>query len=316
MLLWTANSILLLFVLFHVAVPASALSSDPRLIQMVPPESRVVAGMITPTPEGQPSGVLFITGNNRMDLEDFYAVTGADASRQIHQVVFVSAAGSKGRLGEHSLLINGHFNRNTIFRFSGGGNARVETYRGESILVVPPLTRERGRFNEVRWLAILKSDIAVFGTQIIVQQELDRQIANSPPDPILLERLGRLDRRDEIWCLLPAPSPGGLIERALEMVDPKLGAIAREGRSMQYGIHFGNHVEITASSNDVASEISNFEDDQFGAHSVPTRSFLGDSPGGGDDGKMTTVKISRRRYAACLEEFSRGGLMTGGTLPH
>jgi hypothetical protein len=34
----------------------------------------------------------------------------------------------------------------------------------------------------LRWLAILNSDIAIFGTPVSVQQELDRQIANSRPD--------------------------------------------------------------------------------------------------------------------------------------
>src|SRR5580704_17775206 len=123
MLLRTAKAILLLFVPFNAAVAASALASDLRLIQMVPPESQVIASMLSPTPGGQPSSFLLITGNNRIDLEDFYSVTGADASRLIHQVVFVAAAGSDGTLNEQSLIIKGHFNRNAIFRFAESGNA-------------------------------------------------------------------------------------------------------------------------------------------------------------------------------------------------
>ena len=314
MLLRTANAILSL-VLFHAIVSASALASDPRLIQMVPPESQVVAGMLSPTPAGQPTGFLLITASNRLDLDDFYSITGADASRLIHQVVFVAAAGGEGKRSEHSLLVNGHFDRNAIFRFAESGNATMETYRGESILVVPPLPRERSRFKQVRWLAILKSDIAIFGTPMIVQQELDRQIANSEPDPILMERLSRLGRRDEIWCLLPAPAPGGLIESSLEKLDPKLGAIAREGRSMQYGVHFGSHVEITASSNYAAPEISNFEND-LPASSAPAHSFLAVSPGGEDDRTIAFVKIPRGHYDQCLAEFSKTSLQTDGSHPH
>lgn len=316
MLLRTAKAILLLFVLLNAVVAASALSSDLRLIQMVPPESRVIASMLSPTPGGQPNSFLLITGNNRIDLEDFYSMTGADASRLIHQVVFVAAAGDQGILSEHSLLINGHFNRNTIFRFAESGSARTEAYRRVSILVVPPLARERSRFKHLRWLAILKSDIAIFGTPISVQRELDRQIANSPPDPILMERLSRLDRHDDTWCLLPASSSGGVVENALEKLDPKLGAIVREGRSMQYGIHFGSHVEITASSNNAAPGISNFENDRSTAHSAPTNSFITGSHVGGDDGKVALVKMSRRRYDECLDEFSKASLTIGDTLPH
>ena len=315
MLLRTANAILFLIVLLVAAVAASALSSDLRLIQMVPPESQVIASMLSPTPEGQPSSFLLVTGNTRIDLQDFYSVTGADASRLIHQVVFVAAAGSEGKLSEHSLLISGHFNRDTIFRFAESGDARTETYRGESILVVPPLARERTRFHQLRWLAILKSDIAIFGTPMSVQQELDRQIANSRPDPILLERLSRLGRNDETWCLLPAPSTGGVVESALEKLDPKLGAIAREGKSMQYGIHFGSHVQITASSNNSAPETSNFESHRSDDHSAPTHSLLAGSQGDGDDGRFAVVTISRRRYDECLNEFSKASLAVGDIHP-
>jgi hypothetical protein len=316
MLLRTAKAILLLFIPFNAAVAASALASDLRLIQMVPPESQVIASMLSPTPGGQPSSFLLITGNNRIDLEDFYSVTGADASRLIHQVVFVAAAGSDGTLNEHSLIIKGHFNRNAIFRFAESGNATTESYRGEPILVVPPLARERDWFKHQRWLAILKSDIAIFGTPAIVQRELDRQIANSPPDPTLMERLSRLGRHDETWCLLPATSPGGVVESVLEKLDPKLGAIAREGGSMQYGIHFGSHVEITASSNNAAPGSWDFENDRSVAQSNPRYYFLAGFDVGGDDGKIAVAKISRRRYDECLDIFSKASLTIGDTLPH
>jgi hypothetical protein len=316
MLLRTAKAILLLFVLFHAAVVASALSSDLRLIQMVPPESQVIASMFSPTPQGQPSTFLLITGSNRIDLEDFYSVTGADASRLIHQVVFVAAAGSHGPLGEHSLIVNGHFNRNAIFQFAGSGNATTGSYRGEPILVVPPLARERDRFNDLRWLAILNSDIAIFGTPAIVQRELDRQTASSQPDPILMERLSRLGRHDETWCLLPAPSPGGIIESTLEDLDPKLGAIAREGGSMQYGIHFGSSVEITASSNHAAPGSANSDVDGSAAPSARANSFLAGFDLGPDNGKIAVVKLSRRRYVECLDKFSKGSVMMGGSLRH
>jgi hypothetical protein len=316
MLLRTTNTMLLLFVLFHAAVAASALPSDLRLIQMVPPESQVIASMLRPTPEGQPSSFLLITMYNRIDLEDFYALTGADESRLIHQVVFVVAMGGDGKLSEHSLLISGHFNQDAIVDSAESGKAATETYRGQSILVVPPLARERDRFKQVRWLAILNSDIAIFGTPMSVQQELDRQTANSRPDPILMERLSRLGRHDETWCLLPASSPGGVVESALEKLDPKLGAIARERGSMQYGIYFGSHVEITASSNDAAPGIPNLENDRSTAYSAPTRSFLATSHDGGDEGKIIVVKISRRRYDECLIEFSKASLTNGGTPPH
>jgi hypothetical protein len=307
--------ILLLSFLFDAVAAAYSLPLDLRLIQMVPPESQVIASMLSPTPGREAGSLLLLTGNNKIDFGDFFAVTGADASRRIHQVVLVAAAAGDGALSEHSLLVSGHFNRNAIYRFAESDNARTESYRGHAVLIVPPLLRERGRFNQLRWLAILNSDIALFGTPESVQQELDRQIAKSPPDPSLMERLSRLGRNDETWCLSPAPSVGGLIASVLDKLDPRFAAVASEGASMQYGIHFGRRVEITASSNIAAREGSNPDSGHSAAHARPARYLLADSPGGGDEGTIALVKVSRRRYDQWLAEFSKANLTIGETLP-
>ena len=68
---------------------------------------------------------------------------------------------------------------------------------------MPALARERSTFDEVRWLAILDSTIAVFGSVASVQQELDRYLAKSLPDPILVKRLSQLGRGDDAWTLFP-----------------------------------------------------------------------------------------------------------------
>lgn len=311
-----ANAFLLLFLLLKAADAATTPPSDVRLLQMVPPESQIIASMLRPTPEGQPSSFLLITIYNRVDLEDFFALSGADTSRVVRQVVFVAGAGGDGILREHSLLMSGHFNRDAIFRSAESGSARLESYRDQPIFVVPPLARERSTFKHVRWLAILNSDIAVFGTPASVQRELDRQIANSLPDPILMERLSRLDRRDETWFLLPAPSSSRIIEGVLNRLDPKLGAVAAEGGSMQFGIRFGSHVEITASSNGVSRGSSNSEKNLLGAQFTPARSFLAVSQPGLDDGNATVVKMSQHRYEEWLNKTYQASLAIGGALPH
>ena len=307
MLLRTAKVFLILSFLLSAALAASASSSDLRLIQMVPPESQVIASMRGPKLDGQPRSFLLFTANNRTDFEDFLAVTGADASRRIRQVIFAAEVGDSGILSEHSLLISGNFNHDAIFRFAESGNATTESYRGEVILVIPPLARERSRFRQLRWLAVLNSDIAIFGTPVSVQQELDRRIANSSPDSSLMERLSRLDGRDETWCLLPTSSPGGIVESTLKKLDPKLGAVAGEGGPLQYGIHFGRQVEITVSSNNVVRVISKTENDRSTIHSIPTTYFLAGSLDDGDvDLRFVSVKISRRRYSEWLNRVSQG----------
>ena len=71
-------------------------------------------------------------------------------------------------------------------------------------LVLQPLERNRGTSNEVRWLAVIESNVAVFGTIASVQQELDRHLDHSAADLSLRQRLARLRRDDETWCVLAA----------------------------------------------------------------------------------------------------------------
>ena len=90
MLLRIPRFILSLF-LFLSATAAYGFSPDPRLLQLIPPESRIVAGMISPTQTGQLSSFLLVTQSNELDHKDFLALTGGDASLSIHAVVFVAA---------------------------------------------------------------------------------------------------------------------------------------------------------------------------------------------------------------------------------
>jgi hypothetical protein len=317
MLLRIAKSVLFLLFSFNAAVPASASSSDIRLLQMVPPESQIVASMFSPTPEKHPSSFLLITRYNKIDLNDFFALTGADTSRLIRQVVFVAAAGSDSTLSEHSLLVSGHFNRDAIFRFAETGEARMESYHGEAILVLPPLARERDSFKHLRWLAFPDSNIAIFGTPLTVQHELDRRISNSHPDAILTKRIRLLSGHDEAWCLLPAPSPSGVIARILETLDPKLGAIARGGEPMQYGIYLGRHIEIAASSYFAARESAHPENDRLSTQMTSAHYLPFGSDGDQDNNaKIIVVKIPLRRYDQWLKVFSRGDLTISETLPH
>ena len=89
-----------------ILVGIATASPDPRLLSLVPPGAQLVAGIIAPPTQGQPDNFVLMTHNNTVDLEDFYALTGADDSRTIHQIVFVAMTDNSGQLTEHSLLVS------------------------------------------------------------------------------------------------------------------------------------------------------------------------------------------------------------------
>jgi hypothetical protein len=300
-----SKAFLTAFFPFLAIAVTSAVTPDPRLLPLVPPGAPIVAGMNAPPPQGQPDSFVLVTHNNTADLADFFALSGADDSRIIHQVILVAAADSNGGLGEHSLLVSGHFDQARIYRSAGDRGVSVFNYRGLTGLVVQPFAREHGRFNEVRWLAVLDSNILLFGTTASVQQELDRHLAHSEPDPLLMQKLARLHRDDETWCVLSLPAQNVEIRNALWALDPKLADLVQKGDAFQFGIRYGRHIEFeyevnTASSRDTQTISDSLAQTLVGPQA--TGSSLLPPPDMNRDGASVhnVVRISRAQYDAWL----------------
>jgi hypothetical protein len=316
MLLKAATAALFLFPLFHAGGVPTAFQSDLRLIQMVPPESQIVAGMLGSVSSRTLPSFLVLTRNNRLDMEDFFALSGADLSRVIHQVVFVAAGGPGGILGEHSLLVSGHFDQDAMMRSVKSANGHTEMYRNLPIMVMPPLAREAGTFKEVRWLVVLNSQILIFGSPFTVHEELDRWLADSPPDALLIDRLARLGSKDDEWCLLPAPESNGVVQNLLEKLDPRLGGVSARGESVEYGIHLGAQVEIVVSSDSLHQASLDQAKNPGGKQVSGASYFLSSDDGGAGNADRVVVKVSQRKYREWLEEFSHRDLNVDGEILH
>jgi hypothetical protein len=142
---------------------------------------------------------------------------------------------------------------------------------------VPPFGRDQATFQQVRWLAVIDSSIALFGTIASVQRELDRHLAHSPADPSLMGKLARLRRDDETWCVLTANTQSTEIRNALWALDPKLADVIESGDAFQFGVRYSRHVEFeyevnTASSAD-AQTLSNSLAQSLGGHREKDRHF-------------------------------------------
>lgn len=240
----------LLFFLFLFAAIALAASPDPKLLSMVPPGAQIVAGISAPATQGQPDNFVLTTHNNIVDLEDFFALTGADGTRIIHQIVFVALANNEG-LSEHSLLVSGQFDWPHIFKSAADGGVAVTNYRTIPVLEIQPFARERGMFHDVRWLAVLDSSVLVFGSIPSTRLELDRYLAHSQTDESLLRRLARLRSRDQTWCILsvpvgtlPSPAMDQEISSVLTALNPHLAEILQSADEFEFGVHYGRHVEF------------------------------------------------------------------------
>jgi hypothetical protein len=226
-------------------------SPDPRILSLVPPGAQLVAGISASTIQGQPENFVLMTPNNWVDLQDFYALTGADNSRTIHQIVFMEVANKDGQPNEHSLLVSGHFDQPHVFKSAVGGGAAVTNYGGIPVLEIQPFARERRTVKGVRWLAVLNSTVLLFGSIATTQTELNRYLLQRHADESLLNRLDRLHSKDQTWCLLsatvqtlPSLARGLEIHDVLAKLSPELAEFAQSGSELEFGVHYGRRVDF------------------------------------------------------------------------
>jgi hypothetical protein len=291
----------------------SAAPVDQKLLSLIPPAAQIVARISATPSAGNTSNFVVITHNNGVDLGDFFALSGADSTRSIHEVIF-AAAENAGQLSEHSLLASGNFDRERIYRSAVENGSSTTHYRGVFVLVVAPFARERSEFNEPRWLAIPEPDVLLFGSIVSIEQELDRYLTRNVVDPRLVARLARLRRDDATWCVLSLPAWSTEIRSALAVINSELAAGLKDGDAFQFGIHYGRHVEfeyeITTNSSAATRSISD----------TLTQSLVGSEKGlalllpidmSTDNNTVRgSIKVSMTRYNAWLAEVSARGKST------
>jgi hypothetical protein len=289
-------------------------AADHKLLSLVSPSAQAVARIGAPSTPSSTSNFIVISHYNRVDLGDFFALSGADSTRSVHEVILVAAADSTGQLNEHSLLASGNFDRDRIYRSAVDSGSSTTRYGGVSVLAVQHFARERSDFSEVRWLAIPEPSVLLFGSIGSVQQELDRYLTRSPVDPRLEARLSRLRRDDETWCVLSLLTWTQEVRDALAVIDPRLAAGLKDGDALQFGIRYGRHVEfeyeITTNSGAATRSISD----------LLTQSLVGPEKGlallppidrsTDNDTVRGVIQVSMTRYNAWLAEVSARGKST------
>jgi hypothetical protein len=283
---------------FFAVVLASAVTPNPKLLSLVPPTAQSVAGIAGPRRGTEPNVFLLTTDNNLTDLYDFIGLSGADGSRVIEQIIMVASDGG-GALAEHSLLVSGHFDQALIYRSAYKSvGASAAKYRGIPVLVVQPFARERDSFHDVRWLAMMDSNLALFGTIASVQQELDRHLDHSVADSALERRLAHLRRDDATWCIATLPAHDSEIEAIFKMLDGRLAEVLRAGDTLEFGTHYGRQVEFEyevglASSHDVESVLASLQPPVTGSSPLPVAELTKI-----DGGIRGVLKVSKDRYEA------------------
>lgn len=173
--------------------------TNSRLLALVPQGAQVIAGFNNHKAGNGEWRLLYITRNNRLDLDDWQALAGVDNERMIDEVVAVDGAPSGGWLTEHLLLLQGRFDKKRIFNSAERNGARTGTCEGETVLIIKPFSRESGVMLDTRWLAILDNRFGILGTELMVQEAVHRYVTQAKPDKQLLQRLAQIHSGVSSW---------------------------------------------------------------------------------------------------------------------
>jgi hypothetical protein len=308
-----------LAVLFFLLISVEMLLAAPpdlALLSLVPPGAQIVAGITNRPSPGKPGSFLLMTRNNVIDRNDFISLAGVDDSMIIRQMIFASGGSDTSESGEHSLLISGHFDQARIFKAAVDNGSSVTEFRGFRVLVQHPFERELGKFKDVRWLAVIDSNVALFGTRFSVQRELDRHLTGSTVDPSLMQKLDRLRRDDATWSILGMFKFDEEIEHALGSLDPILANLVHAGTSFLFGVRYGKKIEVeyegTVPSSESLHTFANSSMESLVAGNLKGASLLPHSDLTGERASVRgVIKVAMDRYAAWLAEVDRTGLVRG-----
>jgi hypothetical protein len=270
---------------------------DSRILGMIPEGTEVVASLAS-VPSGQQASYMVMTVNNTTDLTDFLSITGSDPLRVIGRVVMVTTSSPRGFHYEHSLLATGQFDFRHIVKSTLENGAGRGEYRGIPVLILQPLERNYAISRDVRWLTVIDSKIVVFGSIPAVQQELDRYLDATQPDPVLAWRLSRLRRDDQSWCVVTSfVRRIEVVQRSLASLDLRLADPEHEDEALVLGIHFGRDIEVEYENQpdsldplEIASRPGRMDAMRLGLIS-PMHLFTDAA-----DGDYHLLKVSRKEY--------------------
>ena len=218
----------------------AAYPADPRLLNLVMPDAKVVAGVNVNSVKVSPLGAFLMSqigANGAQALQKFAAATGFDPTRDANELL----AASNGAAGSHSglVLALGTFDPAKISALAQAKGASVATYAGAT-LIVP---HDNGA------LALLSDSIVIAGDTSSVKAALDRASGSNSVDPALAARIQALSTTEDMWAV-STESPAALLPKKDGTTAQGPGAqalqFAASIQSSSGGVKFGSNIDLTA----------------------------------------------------------------------
>jgi hypothetical protein len=217
---------------------------DQKLLNLVMPDAKVVAGVNVLSAKNSPFGQSILSqfsGNSNFTM--FTTKVGFDPTQDLIEVLTASNADMTNHGG--LAMATGTFNVSAITTAAMGAGTVSETYNGVNLLEDP---------QKAGAVAFLTSSLAVAGDLANVKAAIDRQSSPSTLPLSLLNQIKNLSASEDAWFVSIIPV-ANLLAPNTGVVAPGLGAnantqlnIAKQIQSANGGVKFGNTVAFTGSA--------------------------------------------------------------------
>lgn len=225
---------------------SAAFAADPRLLNMVMPDAKILAGANGNNIRNSPFGQYIIAKVAALDLgpQKLLASTGFNPLQDVTEVLAASNADASNPA--NLLLVEGNFDVQKIVAAvtAQNQNAQVQEYNGATVISIT-----NPKNNKTAGVAFIGSSIALAGTLANVQAAINRN-SGSPTaiDPALATQVNQLSSSEDEWLLssvsvaslLPAAATNNATGPAAQVL-PVLKSI----QSFNGGINFSDNVVMT-----------------------------------------------------------------------
>lgn len=221
-------------------------AADPQLLNMVPPDAKVLAGVNVDQARSSPLGQ-FLLASMPTDpsLLQFIAVSGFDPRRDLHEILVAATAPDKS--AAHLFLAKGSFNVERLLSMVPKTQPLTEQlYNGTRIFTHGKEAAGTGM--AAMFFAFPDSNTAVAGDLASVQGALDRRGQSSTLDASLIQRIATLSSTLDAWALSALPfsslSPMGVSPAGPNSKSLMSSELLNKIQQTSGGIKFGDQVHL------------------------------------------------------------------------
>lgn len=228
-------------------LPVGAFAADPALLQMVSPDSQVLAGLQVTQAKSSLFGqyVLSHLSVNDNKLQEFTAQTGFDPTHNVSEIVIASNGKPNSAANQWLVLADGTFNVAQITAAARANGGVPSVYQGVNLVTHAAASSAQA----ATALAFFDTTTALAGDITSVKAAIDRKQSNAPTDSNVQTQAQQVSANNDFWfvTLVPLSNFSGAIPNS-NLNGAMQGNLLASINQASGGIRFGDTVTISAAA--------------------------------------------------------------------